>query len=158
MSDPAGAENDEKMMRLALRRADEAAGWGDVPIGAVVARDGEVLGSAGNERERRPDPTAHAEVLAIRQAAEALGGWRLPGTVIYVSLEPCAMCAGAISLARIPRLVYATADPKGGAAGGVIDLYGTAGPPALNHRPSVESGLLAEEAAAQLREFFAARR
>ena len=108
-----------------------------MPIGAVVARGDEVLGAAGNERELRRDPTAHAEVLALRAAAEALGGWRLPETTIYVTLEPCAMCAGAISLARVPRLVFGAADPKGGAAGGVIDLYraarrrrrSTTGPP-----------------------------
>ncbi len=110
-------------MRLALEQAERAAEHDDVPIGAVVARGEEVLGAAGNERELRRDPTAHAEVLALRQAAEALGGWRLPETTIYVTLEPCAMCAGAISLARVPRLVYGAADPKGGAAGGVIDLY-----------------------------------
>jgi tRNA(adenine34) deaminase len=158
MPDTPAETRDEEMMRLALETAGAAGGHGDVPIGAVVARDGEVLGRAGNERELRADPTAHAEVLAIRQAAEALGGWRLPGTTLYVTLEPCAMCAGAISLARIPRLVYAAGDPKGGAVGGVIDLYGAGVPSALNHRPAVESGLLADEAAAQLREFFAARR
>jgi tRNA(adenine34) deaminase len=143
------------MMRRALELAEAAAGHGDVPIGAVVARAGEVLGAAGNERELRGDPTAHAEVLALREAAARLGGWRLPDTVLYVTLEPCAMCAGAIALARVPRLVFATPDPKTGAAGGVIDLF--AGP-ALNHRPAVESGLLAAEAAALLESFFAARR
>ncbi len=114
-----------------------------------------MLGAAGNERELRQDPTAHAEVLALRQAAERLGGWRLPETTIYVTLEPCAMCAGAIALARVPRLVYGAPDPKGGAVGSVIDLYAE---PVVNHRPEVEGGLLAEESAALLESFFSARR
>jgi tRNA(adenine34) deaminase len=142
-------------MRTALELAAAAAEAGDVPIGAVVVRDGAVLAGACNERERLPDPTAHAEILAIRAAASALGGWRLPGTTLYVTLEPCAMCAGAIVLARIPRVVFATPDPKAGAAGSVLDVLGDR---RLNHRPLVEGGLLAEEASAQLRAFFAARR
>jgi len=145
-------------MLLALERAERAAEHDDVPIGAVVARGESVLGAAGNERELRRDPTAHAEVLALRQAAEALGGWRLPETTIYVTLEPCAMCAGAISLARVPRLVYGAPDPKGGAVGGVIDLFAPPTSSALNHRPQVQSGLLAEESAALLEGFFAAKR
>jgi tRNA(adenine34) deaminase len=145
-------------MLLALERAERAAEHGDVPIGAVVARGEEVLGAAGNERELRNDPTAHAEVLALRRTAEALGGWRLPETTIYVTLEPCAMCAGAISLARVQRLVFGAADPKGGAAGGVIDLFAAPASAALNHRPEVESGLLSEESKALLEDFFAARR
>ena len=145
-------------MLLALERAERAAEHGDVPIGAVVARGEEVLGAAGNERELRNDPTAHAEVLALRRTAEALGGWRLPETTIYVTLEPCAMCAGAISLARVQRLVFGAADPKGGAAGGVIDLFDAPASAALNHRPEVESGLLSEESKALLEVFFAARR
>jgi tRNA(adenine34) deaminase len=146
---------DEAMMGRALEMAQSAAGDDDVPIGAVVARGEEVLGAAGNERELRGDPTAHAEVLALRQAAERLGGWRLPETTIYVTLEPCAMCAGAIALARVPRLVYGAPDPKGGAVGTVIDLYAE---PVVNHRPRVEAGLLAEESAALLESFFSARR
>ena len=142
-------------MRLALEEAERAAARGDVPIGAALARGGELVASAANERELRPDPTAHAEVLALREGAARLGGWRLPDTTLYVTLEPCAMCAGAIVLARVPRVVYATADPKAGAAGSVLDVLAQ---PALNHRPLVESGLLADEAAAQLRAFFAARR
>jgi tRNA(adenine34) deaminase len=126
-----------------------------VPIGAVVARGDEVLAAAGNERELRRDPTAHAEILALRAAAEKLNGWRLPDTTLYVTLEPCAMCAGAIVLARVPRVVFATADPKAGAAGSVIDVLAE---PRFNHRPLVEQGLLADEAAMLLREFFAARR
>jgi tRNA(adenine34) deaminase len=142
-------------MRLALEEAKKAAGHGDVPIGAVVASEGQVLASAGNERELRNDPTAHAEVIALREAATQLGGWRLPATTIYVTLEPCAMCAGAIVLARVPRVVFATKDPKAGAVGSVFHVLDE---PALNHRPEVESGLYAEEAANLLRSFFAARR
>lgn len=148
-------DSDERLMRRALELAEGAAEHADVPIGAVVARGEEVLGAAGNERERRRDPTAHAEILALRAASERLGGWRLLDTAIYVTLEPCPMCAGAIYLARVPRLVYAAPDPKGGAAGSVIDLYGE---PVVNHRPTVEEGLLGEEAAALLESFFAARR
>lgn len=146
---------DERLMRRALDQASRAARWGDVPIGAVLARDGEPLAAAGNERERRGDPTAHAEVLAIRIAAEALGGWRLADTTLYVSLEPCAMCAGAIVLARVERVVFAAADPKAGAVGSVLDVLGE---PHLNHRPVVQSGLLADVAADQLRAFFRTRR
>jgi tRNA(adenine34) deaminase len=146
---------EERLMGIALERAREAEGHGDVPIGAVVARDGEVLAAAGNERELRGDPTAHAEILAIRAAAEALGGWRLAGTTLYVTLEPCAMCAGAIVLARIPAVVYGASDPKAGAAGSVLDVLGE---PALNHRPALRGGLLEMECAALLRDFFAARR
>ena len=146
---------DEAAMRQALELAAEAERGGDVPIGAVLAREGRVLGAAGNERERLGDPTAHAEILAIRAAAAALGGWRLSNTVLYVTLEPCAMCAGAIVLARIPRVVFATPDPKAGAAGSVLDVLGEE---RLNHRPSVESGLLAAEAAELLRSFFRRRR
>jgi tRNA(adenine34) deaminase len=151
----AAGDIDELMMLRALGLAEEAGGHDDVPIGAVVARAEEVLGAAGNERELRRDPTAHAEVLALRQASDRLGGWRLPETTIYVTLEPCAMCAGAIALARVPRLVYGAADPKTGAVGSVIDLYAE---PVVNHRPRVEVGLLAEEAGALLESFFAARR
>src|SRR5215208_5267887 len=149
------SEVEERHMRMALELADQAAKHGDVPIGAVVARGEEVLGEAGNERELRRDPTAHAEVLALRQASERLGGWRLLDTVIYVTLEPCPMCAGAIALARVPRLVYGAADPKGGAVGSVIDLFGA---PVVNYRPSVESGLMGQESADLLENFFSARR
>jgi tRNA(adenine34) deaminase len=155
MSGPEFSESDERHMRVALQLAAEAARKGDVPIGAVVARGEEVLGSAGNERELRRDPTAHAEVLALREASERLGGWRLLETTIYVTLEPCPMCAGAITLARVPRLVFGAADPKGGAVGSVIDLFDE---PVVNHRPSVEAGLLADESAALLEAFFSARR
>jgi tRNA(adenine34) deaminase len=146
---------DQRHMQTALHLAERAGTHGDVPIGAVVARGDEVLGEAGNERELRRDPTAHAEVLAMRAAAKRLGGWRLLETTLYVTLEPCPMCAGAITLARVPRLVYGTADPKGGAVGSVIDLFAE---PVVNHRPSVEGGLLADESAALLEAFFSARR
>ena len=146
---------DEHFMRLAMREAERSAGHGDVPIGAVVVREGEVIGSAGNERELRGDPTAHAELLALRQASHTLGGWRIPGSVLYVTLEPCAMCAGAIVLARVPRVVYGALDPKAGAAGSVFDILGE---PRLNHRPRVDGGLLADDAAALVESFFAARR
>ena len=142
-------------MALAIEGAREAESHGDVPIGAVIARGEEVLAAAGNERELRADPTAHAEILAIRAAAEALGGWRLPGTTLYVTLEPCAMCAGAIVLARIPSVVFGAPDPKAGAAGSVLDVLAE---PALNHRPQVVAGVMEEECAALLREFFAAKR
>jgi tRNA(adenine34) deaminase len=146
---------DSTFMRMALDQADRAAAAGEVPIGAVIVRRGEVLEAAANEREGRPDPTAHAELLAIRAAAVALGGWRLPETTLYVTLEPCAMCAGAIVLARIPRVVFAAADPKAGAAGSVLDVLSA---PQLNHRPAVEGGLLADAAGEQLQAFFRARR
>jgi tRNA(adenine34) deaminase len=146
---------DEQLMGLAIDRARAAAEHGDVPIGAVLARDGEPLAAAGNERELRADPTAHAELLAIRAAAEALGGWRLPGSTLYVTLEPCAMCAGAIVLARVPTVVFGAADPKAGAAGSVLDVLAE---PALNHRPRVHGGLREDECATLLRDFFAARR
>jgi tRNA(adenine34) deaminase len=125
-----------------------------VPIGAVLVC-GERVFEARNEKERRPDPTAHAEMLAIRAAAEALGVWRLPQATLYVTKEPCAMCAGAIVAARVARLVYGCRDPKGGAAGSVIDVFGSA---AVNHRVAVEAGILESETAEQLRAFFGARR
>jgi tRNA(adenine34) deaminase len=146
---------DEYFMRLALREAERAAEHDDVPIGAVVVRDGEVIGVGGNERELRSDPTAHAEVIALREAARALGSWRVLESVLYVTLEPCAMCAGAIVLARVPRVIYGCADPKAGAAGSVLDVLGE---PRLNHRPAVEGGLLAVECAALLQGFFGTRR
>jgi len=146
---------DRALMEIAIERAREAERHGDVPIGAVLAREGEPLAAAGNERELRRDPTAHAEILAIRAAAEALGGWRLPGTTLYVTLEPCAMCAGAIVLARIPAVVYGAVDPKGGAAGTVLDVLGE---PRLNHRPQVTGGVMEAECAELLRRFFAGRR
>jgi tRNA(adenine34) deaminase len=155
MPDETPNDERERMMAVAFERAREAESHGDVPIGAALAREGEVLAAAGNERELRRDPTAHAEILAIRAAAEALGGWRLPGTTLYVTLEPCAMCAGAIVLARIPEVVFGAPDSKAGAAGSVLDVLGE---PALNHRPRVTGGVLEDECAELLRSFFAARR
>jgi tRNA(adenine34) deaminase len=152
MSEPG---RDERMLRLALHEARLAAGWGDVPIGAVVARGDDVLGRAGNQREHRNDPTAHAEVLALRQASEALGSWRLDGCELFVTLEPCAMCAGAMVLGRIERLVFGTADPKAGFAGSLGDLVRD---PRLNHSVEVEQGVLEDECADVLRAFFRARR
>jgi tRNA(adenine34) deaminase len=146
---------DEYFMRLALREAERAIEHDDVPVGCVVAADGEVIAAAPNERELRGDPTAHCEILALREAAEKLGSWRLDGAVLYVTLEPCAMCAGAIVLARVPRVVYGAVDPKAGAAGSVLDVLAE---PKLNHRPIVAGGLLAEESAELLRTFFADRR
>ena len=147
---------DEWFMRLALREAERALDHDDVPVGAVVVSpSGEPLGRGRNAREALGDPTAHAEVLALREASRALGGWRLSGCALYVTLEPCAMCAGAVVLARVPRVVYGTADPKAGAAGSVMDVLAE---PRLNHRPEVAGGLLAEESAEMLRAFFAPRR
>lgn len=154
-SDPVLRAGDEEMMRLALAAARKAAEHDDVPIGAVIARDGIPLAVAGNRREADRDPTAHAELIAIRAAASELGGWRLPETTLFVTLEPCAMCAGAIVLARIPRVVFGATDPKAGAAGSIMNVLDD---PALNHRPEVESGLMAEECGNLLREFFSARR
>ncbi|HEY7890908.1 MAG TPA: tRNA adenosine(34) deaminase TadA [Solirubrobacteraceae bacterium] len=146
---------DEYFMRLALREAELALEHEDVPIGSVVVHQGEVISAAHNEREVRQDPTAHAEILALRAAACAVGSWRLLETILYVTLEPCAMCAGAIVLARVPRVVYGAADPKAGACGSVLDVLGE---PCLNHRPEVAGGLLAPECGSVLSDFFASRR
>jgi tRNA(adenine34) deaminase len=147
---------DERLMRRAIHEAELALAHDDVPIGAVIVNaQGEVLGAGHNERELLQDPSAHAEMLAIRQAARQVGSWRLLGTTLYVTLEPCAMCAGAIVLARIPRVVYGTTDPKAGAAGSVLDILAE---PRLNHRPEVVGGVLQGECAALLLDFFAARR
>ena len=136
--------DDERFMRLAIAEARRALEHDDVPVGA-----------GHNERELRQDPSAHAEMIALREGARALGSWRLLDSVLYVTLEPCAMCAGAIVLGRVPRVVYGTTDPKAGAAGSVLDVLAE---PRLNHRPAVEGGVLAEDCAALLRAFFAARR
>ncbi len=142
-------------MRMALREAERAVDHGDVPIGAVVVLDGEVIGAAGNERELRKSPVAHAEILAIEQAAAHMSSWRLLNTVIYVTLEPCPMCAGAIVQARIPHLVYGATDEKAGAAG---TLYNVCQDDRLNHCLEITTGVLADESAALLRAFFQARR
>ncbi len=142
-------------MRLALQEAQRAGSRGETPVGALIAKGGEVVATAGNRREQSNDPTAHAEILAIRQAAAALGSWRLGGCSIYVTIEPCPMCAGAIYQARLDHLVYGAADEKAGAAGTLLDLVRN---PKLNHRLEVTAGVLAEEAAALLRDFFGVRR
>ena len=142
-------------MRLALVAASEAARRGEVPVGAVVARGEEIVAVAANERETMKDPTAHAELLAIRRAAQSLGGWRLTGCTLYATLEPCPMCAGAAHAARLDRLVYATPDPKAGYAG---TLHNTPADDRLNHTVAVETGVLEDEAAEMLREFFRNRR
>ena len=146
---------DERWMRRALDLARACVASNDVPIGCAVVRDGKELAAAGNERELRGDPTAHAEVLALREAARRVGSWRLHGCMLYVTLEPCAMCAGAVVLARVPRVVYGCTDPKAGAAGSVLDVLAE---PRLNHRPEVLGGVLEEECAELLRAFFRARR
>jgi tRNA(adenine34) deaminase len=142
-------------MQLALDEARRAAEQGEVPIGAVLVLAGELVASRGNERERRHDPTAHAEMLVLRDAAAIAGGWRLSEATLYVTLEPCAMCAGAIVLARVSRLVWGADDPKAGAAGSVFNIVEH---PALNHRPAIQAGVMEAEASQLLREFFAARR
>ena len=146
---------DEKYMRLALAEADAAAGEGEVPIGAVVVCDGEVVARAHNRREADADPSAHAEFTAMVAAARALGRWRLTGCTVYVTLEPCLMCAGLMVNARVDRCVYGAPDPKGGALGTLFDVSTD---PRLNHAFEVTPGVLADEAAERLRSFFRARR
>ena len=146
---------DERMMRLALEEARSAAAGGDVPVGAVIVRGEEILGRAGNAREREQDPTAHAEILALRQASGATGSWHLEGCAMVVTLEPCAMCAGAIVLARLDRLVFGASDPKAGFAGSLGDLVRDG---RLNHAVDVTVGVLVEECGEILRSFFAERR
>jgi len=148
-------EQDVYFMRLALREARQALAHDDVPIGAVLVHGGEVLAAAHNERELRSDPTAHAEILALREASRALGSWRLLGCSLYVTLEPCAMCAGAIVLARVDRVVFGATDPKAGAAGSVLDVLAES---RLNHRPEVLAGVLAPDCGQLLSDFFASRR
>jgi tRNA(adenine34) deaminase len=147
--------SDETFMRLALEEAARSLDHDDVPIGAVVVAEGRVLGSAHNERELRGDPTAHAEILALRAAAEENGSWRLTGATVYVTLEPCPMCAGALVLARVARLVYGPQDPRAGAA---LSLYNIVQDPRLNHSIEVTPDVLAAEGAALLESFFADRR
>jgi tRNA(adenine34) deaminase len=143
-------------MTLALAEADHAQGSADVPIGAVVVdADGQVIGRGHNEREATGDPTAHAEVLAIREAAKRVGEWRLTGCTLVVTLEPCTMCAGAIVLARLDRLVFAAYDEKAGAVGSLWDVVRDR---RLNHRPEVVGGVMADEAGARLRDFFTGHR
>ena len=146
---------DERVMRLALEEARSAAAGGDVPVGAVIVRGDEILARAGNAREREQDPTAHAEILALRQASRAIGSWHLEGCALVVTLEPCAMCAGAVVLARLDRLVFGASDPKAGFAGSLGDLVRDG---RLNHEVDVTVGVLAEECGEILRAFFAERR
>ncbi|MAS32619.1 MAG: tRNA adenosine(34) deaminase TadA [Anaerolineaceae bacterium] len=145
------ANTDDYWMRRALAEAETALETGDVPIGAVAVLDDQVIGVGRNRREADQDPTAHAEMLAIRQAAQHIGHWRLEGVTLYCTLEPCAMCAGAMVLARLPRLVYAAPDPKAGAGGSVMNILQHE---ALNHVVEVDPGLLEDEAAEQIRAFF----
>lgn len=147
--------DDVDAMRLAVEQARSAESHDDVPVGAIVVLDGRVIAARHNERELTGDPTAHAEVLAIRDAAEVIGLWRLDRCTIYVTLEPCAMCAGALVNARMPRVVYGAADPKAGAGGSLMNLLAD---PRLNHRCDVTTGVLADECGAMLRSFFASRR
>ena len=146
---------DEHYMRLALREAAQAAEHDDVPIGCVIVLGDEVIAAAGNERELRQSPTAHAEMLAIEEAARHIGHWRLLDTTMYVTLEPCPMCAGAIVQARLPRLLFGAADDKAGASGTLYDITNDA---RLNHRVEVSGGLLADASVALLQSFFADRR
>jgi tRNA(adenine34) deaminase len=152
---PDASALDERMMALALEEARLAASWGDVPVGAVVGRGQDILGRAGNQREHRNDPTAHAEILALRQASEVLGTWRLDDCSLFVTLEPCAMCAGAMVLARVERLVFGAVDPKAGFAGSLGDLVRDS---RLNHRLEVTSGVLEDASGDVLRAFFRNRR
>jgi tRNA(adenine34) deaminase len=152
--DPQAAD-DERWMELALEQARACVAWGDVPVGAVVVRDGRPLAAAGNARERRGDPTAHAEIIALRDASAEAGSWRLEGCSLVVTLEPCAMCAGAAVLARVDRVVFGAADPKAGFAGSLGDLVRD---PRLNHRAAVRGGVLAEACGEVLRAFFRDRR
>jgi len=149
------ADTDIVFMQRALELARDAEASGEVPVGAVLVKDGEMIGEGFNQPISRSDPTAHAEIVALRAAAASRANYRLPGSTLYVTLEPCPMCAGAMVHARVERLVYGASDPRTGAAGSVFDLVRSG---ELNHRLEVQSGLLAEESAALLRTFFRARR
>lgn len=144
-------DEDRKWMRIALTEAERALEQDDVPIGAIAVHNSEIIGRGYNRREADQDPTAHAEMIAMRQASQVVGYWRLEDVTLYCTLEPCAMCAGAMVLARLPRLVYATTDPKAGAAGSIMDITRH---PSLNHEVTVEHGVFADEAAEQIRSFF----
>jgi tRNA(adenine34) deaminase len=146
---------DEGFMRWALREAERCIPLGDVPVGAVMVRGGEIIGGAGNRREHTKDPTAHAEMIVVQDVARILHSWHLDGCTLYVTLEPCAMCAGAIVLSRLDRLVYGAADPKAGFVGSLGDIVRD---PRLNHRAEVTSGVLAEDSSHLLRAFFRERR
>ena len=154
MNDAPSWELDEEFMKIALGEAAAAADEDEVPIGAVIVKDGKVIASTHNKRERNKCATHHAEILAIEEACRALGGWRLPGATLYITLEPCPMCAGAIINARIPRVVFAARDHRFGAMGSLIDLREVP----LNHKPEVTAGVLEEESVAILREYFKKKR
>jgi len=147
--------SDTAFMRLALEQAQQAWNLGEVPVGAVVVRDGEVIAVGCNQPIGRHDPTAHAEIVALRAAAEKLGNYRLPGCELYVTLEPCVMCSGAMMHARLAKVVFGAADPKTGACGSVLNLFGQE---QLNHHTEIVGGVMAEECGAMLKNFFAARR
>ncbi len=149
------AHPDLTFMRLALDQAERARSEGEVPVGAVVVKDGEVVAVGYNQPIGRHDPTAHAEIVALRAAAEKLGNYRLPGCELYVTLEPCAMCSGAMMHARLARIVYAARDPKTGVCGSVLDLFSH---DVLNHHTEVVGGVLADDASTMLKSFFAERR
>ena len=155
MKESSQIEHNQKFMRAAMEAAHVAEENGDVPIGTVIVYEGRIIGRAWNQRQQLNDPTAHAEIIALTQAAAALESWRLNGCTIYVTLEPCAMCAGALVLARIDRLVYGCSDPKAGACG---SLYNIVQDERLNHRLEVTTGVLAADCSGQLQEFFAKRR
>jgi tRNA(adenine34) deaminase len=146
---------DETYMREALAEAEKAYQKGEIPVGAVAVKEGVIIGRGHNQKEELNDPTAHAEMTALRQAGQALGGWRLTGVTLYTTLEPCPMCAGALVMARAERLVYAVEDPKSGACGSVLDIVRS---PHLNHQLKVRRGVLAEEAQGVLDRFFKAVR
>lgn len=150
-----GSEDDERWMAEAIAEAKLALAHDDVPVGAVVVHQGRVIGRGHNEREAAGDPTAHAEITALREAADELGSWRILDSTLYVTLEPCAMCAGAIVLSRIPRVVWGADDPKAGAAGSVLDVLADE---RLNHRPATSSGVCGAQCGALLSDFFAERR
>ena len=154
-ADSIAGDADRRFMALALAEARKAWAEGEVPVGAVVVKDGEVIATGYNQPIGRHDPTAHAEIMALRAAADKLGNYRLPGCSLYVTLEPCAMCSGAMMHARLARVVYAAGDPKTGVCGSVLDLFALE---QLNHHTAIEGGVLAEQAASMLKGFFAERR
>lgn len=145
----------EYFMREALLEAKKSLMTGDVPVGAVIVKDGRIVGRGYNRREAEHDPTAHAEIIALREAGLSIGAWRLTGATLYVTLEPCPMCAGALVMSRIDRVVFGTDDPKAGAAGSVLNILQF---PGFNHNVKITAGVLADECAKLLQEFFAARR
>lgn len=149
------AELDQQYMRMAIEQAQLAAQSGEVPVGAVLVKDGQVISKAFNKPIANHDPSAHAEMLALREAALAEENYRIPGSTLYVTLEPCAMCSGAMLHARIDRVVYGASDPKTGAAGSVLDIFASK---QINHQTSVEGGIMSEECGQLLRDFFKGRR